>query len=198
MSAARRRFVLRLAVAAGAALLATCCEGPKVEPPRNPAWAAPVAAAHLKNFFKLNDNLYRGAQPSAKGMAELAALGIKSVINLRSMHGDEDEIAGLGLIEHRLKIVAIDPGREDVVRFLRLAVDPANQPGFVHCAHGSDRTGLMCAMYRIAVEGWSNEAAHEEMVKGGYGFHTIYGGMQRSVLRADAAALRKLAGLPPR
>lgn len=198
MIAMRRRLVLRCVAAAGAVLLAACSDGPKVETPRNPAWAVPVKAVHLRNFFRVNDNLYRGAQPAAKGMAELKALGIKSVINLRSLHSDKDEIGDLGLIEHRIKSGAGDPEDGEIVRFLQLAVDPANQPVFVHCAYGSDRTGLMIAMYRIAVEGWSNEAAHEEMVKGGYGFHTIYKDIQRHVRTVDAKALREHAGLPPR
>lgn len=39
--------------------------------------------------------------------------------------------------------------------------------------HGSDRTGTMCALYRIAVQGWSKEDAIREMTAGGFGFHRI-------------------------
>lgn len=194
----RRRAVLKIAAAFSVALLTACSEKPRIETPRNPLWATPAASEHLKNFFKVNDKLYRGAQPSAEGMAELKKLGIKSVINLRSLHSDKDEIGALGLIEHRIKSEASDPEEQEVVQFLKLVGDPANQPVFVHCAYGSDRTGLMLAVYRIVLQGWRNDAAYDEMVNGGYGFHTIYKDIQTYVRAVDAKALREKTGLPPR
>ncbi len=194
-----RRAVLNVAVAFGLAVLAGCSEKPRVETPRNPAWAVPVASEHVKNFFKVDDNLYRGAQPSAKAMQELAKLGIKSVVNLRSLHDDKDEAGTLGLKLYHIKSEASDPEEQEIVQFLKLVADPANRPAFVHCAYGSDRTGLMVAMYRLVFQGWSNDDAYQEMLKGGYGFHTwLYQDIQTYVRKVDAKALREKAGLPPR
>ena len=32
----------------------------------------------------------------------------------------------------------------------------------------------MCAIYRIAVQGWTKEEAIQEMEEGGYGFHEVW------------------------
>lgn len=38
----------------------------------------------------------------------------------------------------------------------------------VHCAHGSDRTGLIMALYRLIYEGWTAEAAYAEFRRNGH------------------------------
>jgi protein tyrosine/serine phosphatase len=60
----------------------------------------------LKNFAKVSDILYRGAQPTKEGFAELKKLGIKTVINLRAKHSDEELIKGLDLnyLAHGMKV----------------------------------------------------------------------------------------------
>ena len=42
------------------------------------------------------------------------------------------------------------------------ATNPANEPCYFHCEAGQGRTGVMAAAYRIAVEGWSGDAALAE------------------------------------
>ncbi len=37
-------------------------------------------------------------------------------------------------------------------------------PVLVHCAHGSDRAGVMIAVYRMAFQGWSEDMAKKEML----------------------------------
>ena len=61
---------------------------------------------------------------------------------------------------------------KEVVRFLKIVTDPNRTPAFVHCQRGADRTGTMCAIYRVAVQGWSKDEAIAEMTKGGFGFYT--------------------------
>ena len=63
--------------------------------PRPAAWAVKLARTNLSNFYLVTTNLYRGAQPSARGMTELKAAGVKMVINLRSFHSDDDEARGV-------------------------------------------------------------------------------------------------------
>lgn len=73
---------------------------------------------------------------------------------------------------------------KDVIQALRLI---KNRKGsiLIHCKHGSDRTGLVVAMYRIIVQGWSREEAINEMKLGGYGFHGIYKNIIRFINKAD-------------
>ena len=68
----------------------------------------------------------------------------------------------------------------------------------VHCWHGADRTGMMCAVYRLAVEGWTKEEAIEELTEGGYGFHSVWKNIVPYVRDLDVERLREKAGLAER
>ncbi|NLI45954.1 MAG: dual specificity protein phosphatase family protein [Acidobacteria bacterium] len=162
------------------------------------AWAQPLARPGLPNLHRVSPELYRGAQPTAAGMAQLRALGVRTVVNLRSSHSDDRLLEGAGLRYVAIPVTATSIGDDDVARFLRVVADPAAQPVFVHCQHGADRTGLMVAMYRVVVQDWPREAAIDEMVRGGFHFHGIYEPMLAGYVRtADLVRLRELAGLAP-
>lgn len=53
-------------------------------------------------------------------------------------------------------------------RFLHIVQDPAAHPVLVHCEQGFHRTGVLCAAYRVAAEGWPIEQALEEMDRLGF------------------------------
>jgi protein tyrosine phosphatase (PTP) superfamily phosphohydrolase (DUF442 family) len=142
--------------------------------PRPAKWATAVQEPGLPNCFKVSDVLYRGAQPTREGFVNLRKMGIRTVVNLREQHSDRALIEGLGLRYESIPMGAWSPRREDFLRFLAIVRDPARQPVFVHCQHGSDRTGTAVALYRVVVEGWDREEAIREMTAGGYGFHWIY------------------------
>jgi protein tyrosine phosphatase (PTP) superfamily phosphohydrolase (DUF442 family) len=163
--------------------------------PRNPDWAQPLHRAGVPNFYRVSPNLYRSAQPDAEGMKALKAMGIRTVVSLRSFHTDRDLLAGTGLGYEHIYMKTWHPEEEDVVRFLRIVTDPSRQPVLVHCQHGSDRTGMMVAFYRVVVQGWSKEKAAREMTEGGYGFHEIWQNLVRWMERADLARIRREAGL---
>jgi protein tyrosine phosphatase (PTP) superfamily phosphohydrolase (DUF442 family) len=150
---------------------------------RDPRWAVPLEEPGLPNLHKVTDGLYRSAQPTAEGMQRAREMGIETVVNLRSFHSDRDEIGETGLAYEHIYMKAWHPEDEEVVRFLQIATDPDRQPVLVHCQHGADRTGTMCAAYRIAVEGWAVEDAVEEMTEGGYGFHDVWEGTLLDYLR---------------
>jgi protein tyrosine phosphatase (PTP) superfamily phosphohydrolase (DUF442 family) len=136
-------------------------------------WAQPIKLEGAPNLFKVSDVLYRSAQPTAQGMKNLKKLGIKTIVNLRSFHSDRQEIGATGLAYEHIYMKAWHPETKEAARFLQIVNDPARQPVLVHCQHGSDRTGTMCALYRIAVQDWSKKDAIREMRDGGYGFHRI-------------------------
>lgn len=167
---------------------------------RRPAeWAQPVSMSGLPNLHKVSDALYRGAQPEPEGFANLKAIGIKTVVNLRSAHSDADELeeAGMtGKLDYvHIKINTFRPQEEHVVRFLRVMADAERHPVFVHCKHGADRTGTMAAFYRIVFQGWSKQEALQEMTGGGYGFHSVWKNLLELIRKADIEKLKKAAGI---
>ncbi|MCX5638454.1 MAG: dual specificity protein phosphatase family protein [Planctomycetota bacterium] len=134
-------------------------------------WAERLELPGVPNLHRVSEDLYRGAQPTAEGMQQLEKLGIKTVINLRAFHSDRDETTGTNLSYEHINMTTWHPEDDEVIRFLQIVTDKSRTPVFVHCQRGADRTGTMCAIYRIAVQGWSKSEAVEEMTKGGFGFY---------------------------
>ncbi len=168
-----------------------------LSPARPANWATPLERPGLPNLFKVSDRLYRGAQPTAEGFAELKKLGIRTVVNLRADHSDLALMDKVGLGYVSVPMRAWHPEREDLVMFLKVVTDTTRTPVFVHCQHGSDRTGEICAAYRVAVQGWAVEDAIKEMLEGGFGFHDIWRKRIGNYLRGlDYDAIRRKAGIP--
>jgi protein tyrosine/serine phosphatase len=144
---------------------------------------AAAASVPVVNFAKIDDGLYRGAQPDSAGFRALRELGVKTIVNLREAHSDAAMAppAGLDLVEIPLHAFAdSDPPTDaDLARFLDVALDPSKRPVFVHCARGKDRTGTMCAVYRMEVDGWTPDQAFTEMQS--FGFHDYYKDLERYV-----------------
>ena len=126
----------------------------------------------LPNFAKVSDALYRGAQPSAEGFARLKEMGVKTVVNLRAVTSDSDLMKGLGLSYVHISFKPWHIEEEDIMDFLKIVTDPGNQPVFVHCRHGADRTGTMVAIYRVTVQKWDLEKALSELPN--FGFHKVW------------------------
>jgi len=120
----------------------------------------------IKNFGCINEGLYRGAQPKERDYADLAALGVKTIIDLQSDGKDLEQtlVEAQGMKFYRIGMSdKNEPSTEQAEFFLKLVNDPANQPVFVHCAGGRHRTGAMSAIYRITHDGWSADQAYQEM-----------------------------------
>ena len=84
---------------------------------------------------------------------------------------------------------------KDVVHFLQIVTDSSRTPIFVHCQHGADRTGTVCAIYRITIQGWSKDEAIEEMTKGGFGFHGIWQNLPDYIRKLDVEKNKRNTGL---
>jgi len=128
-------------------------------------------------------------------MRNLKQKGIVTIVNLRSFNSDRDEIKGTALGSEHIYMKAWHPEREEVVRFLQIVTDPKRTPVLVHCQHGADRTGSMCALYRVAVQGWTKEEALREMREGGFGFHEVWKNLPAWIERLDIDSIRKEAGI---
>jgi len=166
-------------------------------PDRPKSWAVRVSRQGCPNLHKVSEDLYRGAQPSAEGMKELRKLGVKTIVNLRSFNSDRPEIEKSGEQFHyeHIWMKAWHAEDKEIVHFLKVVNDPARRPVFVHCQHGADRTGTMCAVYRVAVQGWDKKEALREMTRGGYGYHGIWQNLLRYVTDLDVEEMKRRAGM---
>ena len=129
----------------------------------------------LPNFHKVNDGLYRGGQPKEDGFAQLQKMGIKTVIDLRS--DSEDSLKEQRLVEKAgMRFINLPlgnwsrPDPQQIDRILAKIDDPKNQPVFVHCRRGSDRTGTVIAIYRMTHDGWNTNRARDEAETFGLGW----------------------------
>ena len=129
----------------------------------------------LPNFAQVNGNLYRGAQPTEAGIKKLAAMGVKTVIDLRGAdeRAKKEEAwaqnAGIKFIN-----IPLDnwnrPKDSRIAEIEKLLDATENQPVFVHCRRGADRTGTVIAVYRITHDGWDARRANEEAESFGFGW----------------------------
>ena len=127
-----------------------------------------VTPPAIKNFGKVNDNYFRGSQPTQLQLAALKAMGVKTIIDLRRDYIPEERqwANELGLNYFNLPLKASKAAtKEQTEYFLRLVNDPANAPVYVHCKGGRHRTGAMTGVYRISHDGWTAQQAFDEMKK---------------------------------
>lgn len=192
-----RQFIfLFLAIAGSWGCLKAGDQPKSTAPPSIPEkWAKAVEKPGLPNLHKINDQMYRGAQPEANGYEELSKMGIKTIICLRETDPDLKAIKGSNMQCVHIPMKTWHPTKEEVVKFLETATDKSKQPIFVHCKHGSDRTGTMCAIYRIVIEDWSKADAIEEMTKGDFGFHAVWTNLISFIKDLDIDSIKKEAGL---
>lgn len=127
----------------------------------------------VNNFYQVSDDLYRSGQPSQQQMQRLENFGIKSVINLRAMHSDRDEVEGTNLQSYWVRMNAGDITDEKMISVLKL-IAQSPKPVLIHCWHGSDRTGASVAMYRLVFQNWSKQDAIDELMQPEYGHHYNY------------------------
>jgi len=130
----------------------------------------------ISNFGCINETFYRGAQPKGRDYDDLAAMGVKTVIDLQE-DGERNEqqmVEGAGMKFYRIGLSDSSwPSRGKPEQFLKIVNDPSNQPVFVHCHGGRHRAGIMTAIYRMTHDGWTAERAYAEMKQ--YGFESGFG-----------------------
>jgi len=143
---------------------------------------------HIRNFGKMDDRFYRGAQPDEADYKDLKALGIQTVIDLQDSPTsyEKRDVEALGM--RYVNIPMSDssyPKQESINAFLKLVNDPATGKFFAHCAGGRHRTGVMGAVYRFNVNHWNFDQAYTEMKD--YDFYTRWGHGDLKTFVADYA-----------
>ncbi|MBC7474735.1 MAG: tyrosine-protein phosphatase [Candidatus Sericytochromatia bacterium] len=128
---------------------------------------------NIYRFGKVTDKLYRGGLPTDSDLQALKTFGIKTVISFRGL-GDPTEPAQVAqekIVVEKLGMkflnvqVPFDKSISDptIKTFFNDVNSVKNQPLYVHCKGGRDRTGTMIALYRIKYNGYKPEQAIEEM-----------------------------------
>jgi len=136
--------------------------------------AQKIRVQGVPNFGKLNACVWRSGQPSADGLKNLAAMGLKTVVNLQKENPGEKDIVPAGVNYVYIPVQdetapSVDQGRQ----FLQVVSDPKNWPVLVHCHAGEGRAGLFSALVRYSFDGWNNSQISDEVMK----FRTAYLGM---------------------
>lgn len=137
---------------------------------------ADVSKVSIKNFGQMDDRFFRGGQPKQDEYPELAALGIRTVIDLQDdpTSYEKQSVEALGM--KYINIPMSDksyPESTKIDQFLKLVNDPSTGKFYVHCAGGRHRTGVMGAVYRFNLYNWNYDQVYAEMKK--YDFYTRWG-----------------------
>lgn len=151
------------------------------------------ASEGIVNFGKVNDRLYRGAQPDAAGLKALARLGIKTIIDLRLTNdvwqAEAAAASACGLTYTNIPFKGYGRPKAEQVEKALAIIESLPQPVFIHCRHGCDRTGTIIACYRIRHEQWSGEQALQEARH--YGISIFARGMRKYILEFSKPTARQ-------
>jgi protein tyrosine/serine phosphatase len=149
-----------------------------------------LSRIRIDNFGMINTNYYRGAQPKGHDYADLAALGVKSVIDLTDDDGVASEpsmVKNAGMKSFKIPMSGhVPPTQAQLSQFMKIVNDPQNQPVYVHCVGGKHRTGVMTAAYRMINEGWTGQRAFAEMKNFKFGADFLHPEFKRFVLAFNA------------
>lgn len=186
-----RRIILSAAAPIVLSVLTACSDSPSVPAVAQPERAQVVTLKGVENLHRVSAELYRSGQPEPEGFTALEQMGVRSVLNLREYHKDTRKARHTDLHLMAYPVAAGQVTAADVENCLRLLQD-APKPALVHCWHGSDRTGIVVAAYRIIYQGWSVDAAEKEFRDDTYGHHEFwYGNLVELLRNTDWQAMKQ-------
>jgi tyrosine-protein phosphatase SIW14 len=165
------------------------------------AYGEKLRIAGVPNSGKINDHLYRGAQPRDPGLLELKKLGITTIVDLRGedparISWEEKRAESLGIHFVHIPVSGWSPPtNEQVVQFLSIFRDSPQEKVFVHCLYGDDRTGVFVAVYRMALEKFPPEQALKEMYF--FGFNGVWHPSMSAFVRDFPSRLNTAPALVP-
>ncbi len=164
---------MKLMAISALALVLSGCVSPRGFPPEH----------QIVNFDRVDERLYRGAQPTVNGLEFLHSIGVKSVVNLRLAHevlpSEKPAAERLGMVFTNLPLSGVTTPTTEQMNGILDTIERLPAPVFIHCHYGCDRTGMAVSCWRIR-HGWSREEALREAKA--YGLSSLLGGMRRFIL----------------
>lgn len=126
------------------------------------------------NFHVVRPNIMRGSQPSDERFRLLKEYcGVKTILDLRcdkeNLEWEKEIVEGLGMNFINVPMSGRqEQSMETIEQCLGIISNKSNQPIFVHCHGGKDRTGMVFAAFRMKYDKWSYKEALLEMLLYGY------------------------------
>jgi protein tyrosine/serine phosphatase len=139
--------------------------------PASRAQSAPKQVAGVTNFGQVTERYFRGGAVTPAGVDNLAAIGVRTIIDLRDKPspGEPEACRRNGIEYHKFPMDgSVTPDEKAVNQILSL-IQNAKQPAYVHCSAGKHRAGTIAALYRMRVQGWPKERAWAEQQSYGFG-----------------------------
>jgi protein tyrosine/serine phosphatase len=164
----------------------------------------PITDDDICNFHQVDVAVYRGARPNPSAYPKLAALGIRTIIDLEEPAYTRGEQAALAELNRKLppaqridfvsfpiddteiNLTGVSEAR---MRSLFQQMDKARKPIFIHCYHGKDRTGTVVAIYRMARQQIPYDQAYEEALHYKFSWYNL--GLRITVSRYKTAKKMK-------
>lgn len=146
---------------------------PQVIPPYKNE-GSPLQQVDLPNFHKLGNRLCRGGQPTLEGFKKLKELyQVNTIINLREVdeYGSQ-ELQAMGFIIINLPTDPEFPLPEHHIQVFSKECENKDKKIFVHCYHGSDRTGALIAAYQVIKKVPASQVI-SQMLDPKFGFHRL-------------------------
>lgn len=142
------------------------------------------------NFYQVSNDIYRSEQLSLKQIKQLDKFGIKTIINLRLWHSDRDKVVNTGITEVWINMRAGNISDKKIIQILK-TIKNSPKPILIHCWHGSDRTGVVVAMYRLIFQNWSKRQVIDELMQPEFGHHyNIYPNIKNYINNVDVEQIR--------
>src|SRR5690606_22494127 len=154
------------------------------------AMAAEGSGLHY--VYHLRPNVISGSEPHGDDpLAELARMGVKTVLSVDGQAPDHQTAAKYGLRYVHIPIQYKGITQEEMLKIAKTFRE-AEGPFYVHCFHGKHRGPAAAAIGRILLDGAPREVAAAEM-RQWCGTGAEYDGLYRAVLTqelpdADATA----------
>lgn len=132
------------------------------------------ATLDLIRVHEVAPGIFRGSRPETmRDLVELKEMGIRTIYNLVTTDEDIEwerkyaDALGIRMVSIPMHPWVV-PSDRKLNHILEEIQDPANQPIYLHCRHGKDRTGLVFGIFRVEVQGWDPREAYSEMREIGF------------------------------